>query len=68
MMIARNNHYSDLLSCYIIERFSVQESGDGADRDLPPWLVFTPHITVKAYTNSKDLDVCEQSYKLEGML
>ena len=67
-MIARNNHYSDLLSRYIIGGFSVQESGDGTDQDLPTWLTFTPRITAKAYTNSKDLDVCEQSYKLEGML
>ena len=67
-MIARNNHYSDLLSRYIIGRFSVQESADGTDQDLPPWLAFTPRITVKAYTSSKDLDVCEHSYKLEGML
>ena len=39
----------------------MQESGEGADQDLPAWL------TVKSYTNSKDLDMNECSYELEGM-
>ena len=45
----------------------MQESGEGADHDLPPWLTAAPSITVKSYTNSKDLDMNERSYELEGM-
>ena len=64
--MAQDNH-SQVHFLNIIGRFSVQESGEGADQDLPAWLTAAPSSTVKSYTNSKDLDMNERSYELEGM-